>query len=246
MHKRVLGVLRTFIVNPFRVRIVKPIRTRLIHRASRAVPGAFTLEKLGGLHGTDKVDEFHTHAGRSNAAVYHQYMKTWRGDSFSMLEIGVLDGASLRMWHSYFPKANVIGLDIDPRVSVMEREGFRILVGSQTDESLLAQTNPSNLRLVIDDGSHVNELTIETFRYVFPKLRPGSLYVIEDTIPSYEPARIEWPGMTYNRPDLDLDNKREDLDELLLELQHDCDIGGPNRTVAFVHTWPGLVIIGRA
>jgi demethylmacrocin O-methyltransferase len=218
----------------------------VIHAASRVFPKAFPLERLGALHGTDKVDEWHTHVGRTNAGIYDQYFKGWRRDRFSMLEIGVLDGASLRMWRSYFPKARITGLDIDPRVEAMAKEGFRILVGSQTDKELLAGTSPSQLRFVIDDGSHVNELTIDTFRYLFPQLPAGAIYVIEDTLPAYEPARIEWPGMKYNRPEVNLDNKREDIDALLVDLQHDCDIGGPERTVSFVHTWPGLVIIGRA
>lgn len=225
---------------------LEPLRRRAIRLVSRVLPFAFSLERLGALYGTDKVDEVHTHVGRTNCGIYEQYVKSWRRDSFSMLEIGVLDGASLRMWRSYFPSARVIGLDIDPRVREMEREGFRILVGSQTDERLLEPVAAPDLRFVVDDGSHVNELTIATFRYLFPRLPPGAIYVIEDTLPTYEPAHDWWPGMKYNRPDLDLDNKRQDIDGLLLELQHDCDLGGDARTVSFVHTWPGLVLIGRA
>jgi demethylmacrocin O-methyltransferase len=227
-------------------RLLDPLRRRALDAASRVLPSAFPLARLGALYGTDKVDRWHTHLGRSNADVYAQYVKGWRRDRFSMLEIGVLDGASLRMWRSYFPRARITGLDIDPRVSAMEREGFRILVGSQTDEELLEKTVSPDLRFVIDDGSHVNELTIATFRYLFPRLPSGAIYVIEDTLNTYEPARIEWPGMECNRPGLNLDNKREDIDPLLLELQHDCDTGGPDRTVSFVHTWPGLILVGRA
>jgi hypothetical protein len=174
------------------------------------------------------------------------YLKRWRGDRFSLLEIGVLDGASLRMWRSYLPKAKITGLDIDPRVRVHEREGFRILVGSQADEELLAKTVAPDLRFVIDDGSHVNELTIATFDYLFPRMPSGAIYVIEDTLNTYDRAHDWWPGMEYNRPDLELDNKREDIDKLVTRLQHDCDIGGEGRTVSFVHTWPGLIIVGRA
>ena len=227
-------------------RLLDPVRRRAIHLASRLLPSAFSLERLGDLHGTDKGDRYHTHVGRTNTAVYDMYLKGWRRQSFSLLEIGVLDGASLRMWRSYFPKARITGLDIDPRVRVMEREGFRILVGSQADEQLLAQVAAPDLRFVIDDGSHVNELTVATFDYLFPRLPSGAIYVIEDTLNTYDTAHDWWPGMEYNRPDLDLKNKREDIDRLVTRLQHDCDIGGDGRTVSFVHTWPGLILVGRA
>lgn len=234
------------LLNSIRRQLIEPARRRAIHLASRLFPKAFPLERLGALHGTDKVDKWHTHVGRTNAAVYDMYLKGWRRDHFRMLEIGVLDGASLRMWRSYFPNANITGLDIDPRVRAMQREGFEILVGSQADEQLLAEAAGQDLRFVMDDGSHVNELTLATFDYLFSRLSSGAIYVIEDTLTTYESAHDWWPGMEYNRPTLNLDNKREDIDRLLTRLQHDCDLGGESRSVSFVHTWPGLIVVGRA
>jgi len=39
--------------------------------------------------------------------------------------------------------------------------------------------------LIIDDGSHLNEHVITTFELLFPKLKNGGIYVIEDTQTSY-------------------------------------------------------------
>ena len=39
--------------------------------------------------------------------------------------------------------------------------------------------------IIIDDGSHLNEHVIESFRLLFPSLAPGGLYVVEDTQTSY-------------------------------------------------------------
>ena len=39
--------------------------------------------------------------------------------------------------------------------------------------------------VIIDDGSHINEHVIETFNLLFPKLKDGGIYVIEDTQTSY-------------------------------------------------------------
>jgi len=39
--------------------------------------------------------------------------------------------------------------------------------------------------LIIDDGSHINEHVIKSFEFLFPKLKIGGIYVIEDTQTSY-------------------------------------------------------------
>jgi cephalosporin hydroxylase len=39
--------------------------------------------------------------------------------------------------------------------------------------------------IVIDDASHINDLTIQTFKIVFPYLKEGAIYVVEDTHTSY-------------------------------------------------------------
>jgi hypothetical protein len=52
--------------------------------------------------------------------------------------------------------------------------------------------------------------------------------------------------MQYNDQDLSLENKREDFDKFLAGLFEDCDMHGHERTVAYVHVWPGTIVIGRA
>jgi hypothetical protein len=205
-----------------------------------------SLHRLGQIAGTDKVAPIHTHNGLSNAQVYEKYLREWRGRRFSLLEIGVYNGASLRMWRGYLRKAKVVGLDIDPRIERYAREGFEMIIGSQTDTELLDRAIKHDTRFVIDDASHVNELTIKTFEYVFPKLQAGSIYVIEDTHSCYEAALWTWPGMQYNDQDLSLENKREDFDTFLAGLFEDCDLHGHERTVAYVHVWPDTIVIGRA
>jgi hypothetical protein len=39
--------------------------------------------------------------------------------------------------------------------------------------------------IIIDDGSHVNGHVIDTFKFLFPRLKDGGIYVIEDTQTSY-------------------------------------------------------------
>jgi hypothetical protein len=41
---------------------------------------------------------------------------------------------------------------------------------------------------IIDDGSHLNAHQIETFRILWPHLRDGGSYIVEDTQTSYWPS----------------------------------------------------------
>jgi methyltransferase family protein len=126
---------------------------------------------------------------------YQHHFAPRRTDRLTVLEIGVggyheLDkgGASLRLWKAYFPNARIFGLDLFDKRG-LEEDRIRIVQGSQDDpsviESLVAETGP--LDIVIDDGSHDNVHVRATFELLFPHLRDGGIYVVEDLQTSYWP-----------------------------------------------------------
>ena len=90
------------------------------------------------------------------------------------------------MWKKYFPYGNIFSIDIYDKSPIQERK-IKIFKGSQVDDfflnSVLKETG--ELDLIIDDGSHINEHVIQTFKLLFPKLKKGGIYVIEDTQTSY-------------------------------------------------------------
>ena len=236
------------------------IRRRVVLAAAR-VPHVYGLTKLGRIYATDKVDETHTHNGLAYTDVYERYLRSWRMRRFTLLELGVWRGDSLRMWNAYFPRATVVGLDLE-QVAAERAPEFDVTVGSQADPDVLdsiLQRHP-DIRLVVDDASHITSLTIASFRHLFPKLPRGSLYIIEDLSPNtYE----DWPGHDPDRgayfpainqnPGESLFNRRQDMDEFLRELIRECDLGGGafgegpgDKEVAFVHVWPAILVVGRA
>ncbi len=58
-----------------------------------------------------------------------------------------------------------------------------------------AEIGKTPIDLVIDDASHLLEPTRATFDAVFPRLRPGALYVIEDWSWAHG-AFNAWPDVT--------------------------------------------------
>jgi hypothetical protein len=144
------------------------------------------LDKIGLRHKTDKSSM--THCYLEN---YEKYFSSWRGKEFVLLELGVAGGASIAMWREFFPKAKVYGIDNNPDCA-----GEGIFIGSQVDynflDSVLSEIGAPDL--IIDDASHYGPFTIKTFDYLFPKMKPGGFYVVEDTACFYDKTYGEAPA----------------------------------------------------
>lgn len=151
-----------------------------------------TLQEIGLEHGTDKA---HTHF---YCDTYDYYFKEWREKELVLLEIGVAAGSSLKMWREYFPLAKVYGIDINE-----DCKGYvdGVHIGSQTDtiflDKLFSEIGIPDI--IVEDGSHVGQDMIDTFKYIFPKMKSGGLYFLEDThclFSEYYSGQFEGNGRT--------------------------------------------------
>lgn len=92
-------------------------------------------------------------------------------------------GASLRMWSSYFPTANIFGVDIDSSI-LFEEPRIRTYQMDQTSASsitnFLERVNFQKFDIIIDDGLHNFESNKTLFENLVSYLRSGGIYVIED------------------------------------------------------------------
>jgi len=93
-----------------------------------------------------------------------------------ILEIGVLHGASIRMWKEYFPDCEIHGLDLFMDNPIPQIEGVVWHKGNQIDYLLLEQLRKENFDIIIDDGSHNSRDQMMTFFGLFN----GKQYYIED------------------------------------------------------------------
>ena len=126
---------------------------------------------------------------------YDRHFSPLRYEPVRLLEIGIggyadpdAGGGSLRMWKNYFPRAIVYGMDIYDKTGV-EESRIHTIVGSQADPELLTAFAEQNgpFDIIIDDGSHLNEHVLVSFQTLFPYVRPGGWYVVEDMQTSYWP-----------------------------------------------------------
>lgn len=122
--------------------------------------------------------------------LYHRHFARWRGRAFTMIEVGVFNGGSLRMWRDYFgPAARIVGVDANPDCAAFAEPGIDIEIGDQGDRAFLrglAERHPSPA-IVLDDGGHHMHQQVATFEELYPRMHPEGVYACEDTHTSYLP-----------------------------------------------------------
>jgi hypothetical protein len=124
--------------------------------------------------------------------VYEAIFGPIRSSPLRILEIGIWQGASLKLWKQYFenPETIIVGVDILPECQRFDDPTKRvhIRIGSQADpeflKSVIREFGPFDL--IIDDGSHHSSHIIESFNHLFAAgLRDTGIYFVEDLHANY-------------------------------------------------------------
>jgi hypothetical protein len=186
---------------------------------------------------------------------YEQHFARFRLEPVRLLEIGIggyqfadWGGESLRMWQRYFHRGLVYGLDIFDKPGV-KGPRIRTIQGDQNDPEFLAELGHrfGPFDIIIDDGGHVNEHVKTSFRCLFPFVRLGGLYVVEDCQTAY------WPGFGGDDRDLiNADTSIGMLKRLVDGLNHQEILSGvedspsyTDRNVVGLHFYHNLAIVEK-
>jgi SAM-dependent methyltransferase len=110
-----------------------------------------------------------------------------------VLELGLWKGGSLAFWAEALQPSRLVGMDLRSASSspafdaylAAQPERLRAYWGVDQGDAdrirgIVAANFDGPLDLVIDDASHLYGPTRASFEAVFPLLRPGGLYIIED------------------------------------------------------------------
>jgi hypothetical protein len=146
-------------------------------------------------------DKYYSNKPHYYLSIYEQYLAKLVEEPIALLELGVHRGGSLEMWAEFFPKGTIVGIDlkdiievdlsgkpliVDGKTVIKQFSSDRIVSrkGSQADRSFLndlsAECAPGGWDIVMDDCSHVGELSLASFLSLFPLLKVGGLYIVED------------------------------------------------------------------
>lgn len=122
--------------------------------------------------------------------VYEPALKHLRNEPITILEIGILRGESVRAWLDYFPNANIAAIDIFTRVPAKDipvlqepRVHWAVCDSMKPPSKGFLSLPFKEYDVIIDDGLHTHDSQRLTFQHLYPFLKEGGLYFIEDVWP---------------------------------------------------------------
>lgn len=156
---------------------------------------AEALSALADRYGSDKGHGEGLRHGYTRA--YASALAGYRSQPLKLVEIGLsiardgLHCPSLAMWSDWLPQAEIFGLDIHD-FSHFQHDRCKTLKIDQTDAPALTAFASAHrpFDVIIDDGAHLSDAQQISFFALWPALKPGGFYFIEDLHfqPPSEPA----------------------------------------------------------
>lgn len=113
----------------------------------------------------------------------HPSITPWsiRNSVQRVMEIGVADGSSLLAWAEVFPNAEIVGMDIHHAVRASENKRITFHQGDQRSyDDCLRAAGWCHFDAIIEDATHQLEDSLRTFLYLWPSVKRGGLYIIEE------------------------------------------------------------------
>jgi len=130
--------------------------------------------------GTDK------HSDHSYLTLYDELFSSRRDTAKNILEIGIWDGGSIKLWHDYFANANIYGIDVEEcrtgpwlndyeRITTYRRDAFNF-------DFVVTEFIKKGIEfdVVIDDGPHTIRSQFATAHIYNHVLSDDGILIIED------------------------------------------------------------------
>lgn len=125
--------------------------------------------------------------------IYEKLFSSKRLTTKNILEIGIQNGGSIKLWYDYFINANVYGLDIrkikDVWPKLLNNERIKIGCFDAYSEEFINNQLPHlsiKFDIIIDDGPHTLESMKSFINGYIPFLENNGILIIEDV------QNIEW------------------------------------------------------
>lgn len=159
------------------------LEPRKERRSIRDIFRSHAVLDSGGRHvgGTDK--QSNHNYGDAYEALFGDTESLYTVDRDAIrlvMEVGVADGACLQAWAEVFPNARIVGMDIHPSV-LAKGDRIEFHLGDQSKlADCMRAANGRMFDLIVEDATHKLEDTLRTMFYLWPCVKPGGLYVIEE------------------------------------------------------------------
>lgn len=180
--------------------------------------------------------------------IYHRHFNAYRGKPITVVEFGVYHGGSVQMWKHYFgKKARIIGIDINPQCKDLEEKQIEIYIGDQEDRAFLRKLRKEvgPIDILIEDGGHTMKQQITTFEEMFPAVKDGGVYLVEDLHTSY------WKeyGGKYKKPGTFIEYSKHLIDQI--NAYHSKDkknhpVTSYTKQIQGMHIYDSIIVFDKA
>ncbi len=132
--------------------------------------------------------------GKGFTKKYEELFEDYRDDKVEFLELGVLYGRSIAMWSEYFPNGQIHGIDISlgpfnrekrelEKAGAFKNNNVKLYEMDLKSEEFkeFCKTCPE-FDFVIDDALHQAKQQFINFQLLFPRMKKGGIYIIEDLV----------------------------------------------------------------
>jgi hypothetical protein len=154
-----------------------------------------TLDEIASYWGTDKA-----RWGHNYTELYEELMSPHRQDPVKLLELGWGSGCSAAAWMEYFQLADICIVDNlyapgwpisrpswveptpEPPPEFWDNPRLFRYYGDQADIDVVARVvdQHGEFDFIVDDASHMLSKTKDSFALLWPHVKPGGYYFIED------------------------------------------------------------------
>ncbi|MEO8714078.1 MAG: class I SAM-dependent methyltransferase [Acetobacteraceae bacterium] len=190
-------------------------------------------------------DQRQIHKWTHFVPAYERHLSRYANRPVLLIEIGCGDGGSLQMWKRFLgPHAQIVGVDIHPDCAGFEEPQIAVRIGHQADEGFLGRVLEEfgAPDIVIDDGTHVMQHMLASFRVLYPRMAGDGVYVAEDLHTCY------WPefGGGLRREGTFIEICKALLDELNADLSRGAVAPtGFTRSTLSMHFYDSMAVFER-
>jgi len=178
--------------------------------------------------------------------IYDRYFSKYVGKEIIILEIGIFQGGSLKMWKEYFgERCKIYAIDVNPLCRQFEEDNVEIFIGSQSDRIFLRSIKNKipKVDILIDDGGHTMQQQIVSFEELFDHVNDNGIYLCEDVHTSY------WPiyGGGYKRTETFMEYTKNLIDYLNAwhSKEKKFQVNNFTRSTYSIHYYDSLVVIEK-
>jgi cephalosporin hydroxylase len=179
--------------------------------------------------------------------IYDRHFSPYRGREVNVVEFGVSHGGSLQMWRNYFGRrARITGVDIDLRCARLTGDRINVVIGDQENREFLKELadQVGEIDVVIEDGGHAMGQQIATFEELWPRVRDGGVFLIEDLHTSY------WRkyGGGYKRSGTFIEYAKDLIDQLHAWHSQDGEmfkVDEYTRSIRGMHIYDSIIVFDK-